>query len=667
MLNRFSSVACGRLLLAHCLWVIFVAGSPQETAADEAEKKLATWKSMYEEKIHAIIESRCLECHSGADPDGEFDLGQFVDGQSAAAKMDLWDRVAKRIRLNEMPPEGSPQLSDPQKSDFYRWIDLRPAEDLCNQLATDETQAWYRGHVMSRRLTRTEYANAVRDLVGLDLPAGVKLPSDGGGGEGFDTTGDALFTSAIHVESYLAAADQLIEAAVPDTAPETADSQIARARQQILVAVPSESLSERQAAGEVIRQFARRAWRRPPLDSEIERLLTLFDNGKTAGAEFVAAVRQPLKAIMVSPHFLFVVESEPEEGGVQRLTPHQLAMRLSLFIWSSIPDGPLLAAADSGEIYTPGGLRKQIRRMLADPRARALGENFGLQWLGLSNLSTTAIPDAELFPEFNPALAADMREEAIRLVAGIFTNDRPLLELIDADYVHVNGTLGAHYQLDVSPDAPWQQVSLSDRQRGGVMTLGAVLTASSYPRRTSPVLRGRWILEEILGSRVPPPPPGIPSLEEVSTEGGKLSLRERLEVHRAKPECASCHNRMDPLGFGLENFDAIGRWRTEDDGFPVDAAGKLPSGESFRGPEELKQVLLKRQGEFKRHFIRKLLGFALGRSLNKFDDCVIDDCMKALAANETKSAVLIETIAASYPFQHRYFKAVAADATKKPE
>ncbi|WP_164100442.1 DUF1592 domain-containing protein [Candidatus Laterigemmans baculatus] len=644
MLTRLSPAVCCRLLLSPFLLVLlFVAAAFSAAAAEEAEQKLAAWKAMYQDKIHPIIESRCLECHRGEEAEGEFDLAPFVDGDSAAAQMDLWDRVAKRIRLNEMPPEGSPQLTDPQKSDFYRWIDSRPEQDLCNQLATDETQAWYRGHVMSRRLTRTEYTNAIRDLLSLELPAGVELPSDGGGGEGFDTTGDALFTSAIHVESYLAAADRLIEQAALD------------------IATPSESLSEREAASQTLRQFARRAWRRPPQDAEIERLLVLFETERAAGANFVAAVRQPLKAILVSPHFLFVVESEPEEGGVQRLTPHQLAMRLSLFIWSSIPDEALLAAANSEEIYTPEGLRKQVRRMLADPRARALGENFGLQWLGLSNLATTATPDSELYPEFSSQLASDMREEAVRLVAGVFREDRPLLELIDADYVHANGTLAKHYQLDVPADAPWQRVALESRRRGGVITLGAVLTASSYPRRTSPVLRGRWILEEVLGSRVPPPPPGVPALEEAHEEGKKLSLRERLEVHRANPECASCHNRMDPLGFGLENFDAIGRWRTEDDGFPIDAAGKLPSGEAFSGPEELKQVLLRRQDEFQRHFIRKLLGFALGRGLNKFDDCVITDSLEALEANEMRAAVLIETIAASYPFQHRYFKAAAAD------
>lgn len=186
--------------------------------------------------------------------------------------------------------------------------------------------------------------------------------------------------------------------------------------------------------------------------------------------------------------------------------------------------------------------------------------------------------------------------------------------------------------------------------------MASVLTSASYPRRTSPVLRGRWILEEVLGSRVPPPPPNVPALEESHEEGKNLTLREQLEVHRQKAECASCHNRMDPLGFGLENFDGIGRWRESDNGQPIDAAGKLPSGDQFSGPEELKSVILKRSGEFQKHFVRKLIGFAYGRQLNKFDNCVVDHCLKKLKENDLRSAVLIEEIALSYPFQHRFFK-----------
>ena len=230
------------------------------------------------------------------------------------------------------------------------------------------------------------------------------------------------------------------------------------------------------------------------------------------------------------------------------------------------------------------------------------------------------------------------------------------MDLMDADYVYVNGRLATHYGFDLPADAPWQRLKTDDRKRGGVITLGAVLMNTSYPRRTSPVLRGRWILEEVLGGKVPPPPPGVPALEAAEASAA-ATLRERLEIHRRDPTCASCHNRMDPLGFGLENFDALVRWRTEDQGQPIDANGKLPSGEVFEGPEALKQTLQKRSGEFKKHVSKKMLGFALGRELNQFDQCVIDDCLEALDSQDQRAAAIVETIVTSYPFQHRFFKA----------
>lgn len=628
--------------------------------ADEQAERMTRWGQEYEAKVLPIIQSRCVECHSGDKPDGEFDLGKFKDGKSAIDAGDIWDRVARRVRQNEMPPPGSPGLNDPQKGAFHRWVDSRPNQNLCNQLATDETQSWYRGHVMSRRLTRTEYRNAMRDLTGVELQASELPPSDGAGGEGFDTVGDSLFTSPIHLESYLAAADRAVEAALPDIA---ADSNHAAPPASLALLLsrptslaPDSKLSDREAAEETVRSFARRAWRRPIKPEETARLLELYDSARERNLPFMAAVREPLKAVLISPHFLFVVESATEEGGVQRITPYQLATRLALFIWSLVPDDTLLARADSGELFDDALLRAEVRRMLQDRRSRALGENFGMQWLGLQNFGSGARPDAEVFPEFNDALAADMRDEPIELIASVFRDDAPLLDLLDAKYTFVNGRLASYYGYELPAEAAWQRVDLADRRRGGVVTMASVLTTTSYPRRTSPVLRGRWILEEVLGSKVPTPPPNVPSLEEQPTSEKVLTLRERLEVHRQKPECASCHNRMDPLGFGLENFDAIGRWRMEDNGQPVDAAGKLPSGESFSGPEELKQVLLRRSGEFQRHFVRKLLGFALGRELNKFDNCVVDECLKKLQSNEGRAAVLIEEIALSYPFQHRYFK-----------
>lgn len=626
------------------------------TAAEDLTPGLKKWGEKYTKEIRPIVESRCLECHSGEDADGEFDLSKYLEGTAAAGAGDVWDRVARRIRQNEMPPEGSPGLNDQQKAAFHQWLDSRPEQDLCRQIASDETQAWYRGHVMSRRLTRTEYRNAVRDLVGIELEESELPPSDGAGGEGFDTVGDSLFTSPIHLEAYLMAADRVIEAAIPDSTGGLSSEAITR-RKQLLPVVPDSQLDERTAAQRNLEAFARRAWRRPVQAEELERLLVLFDGAKSRKASFIAALRQPMKVVLMSPHFLFVVESEPEEGGVQRITPHQLATRVALLIWSSIPDEHLLHLADTGKLYDEETMRSEVRRMLADPRAEALGENFGLQWLNLREFGNGPKPDASVFPEFNETLTKAMREEAVRTVANVFRNDAPLTDLVDADYLFANAELARYYGVVFPEGDDWQQVKLDNRKRGGVLTMASVLTSTSYPRRTSPVLRGRWILEEVLGSRVPPPPPNVPALQEDHENETATTLRERLEIHRKNPECASCHNRMDPLGFGLENFDGIGRWRDMENGQVIDSGGKLPSGDTFSGPEELKNVLLKRSGEFQKHFVRKLLGFALGRQLNKFDNCVVDDCMKRLKENETRAAVLIEEIALSYPFQHRYFKA----------
>jgi len=632
------------------------------TSGNEAEE-IKKWEQTFESDILPIVRDKCVECHQGKDADGGFDASKFDSGTQVSKKMDAWEEVGKRVRLKEMPPEGSPQLSDEQKGKFHRWLDARPKQDLCSQLANEETQAWYRGFVMSRRLTRTEYLNAMRDVIGMPVDPRLEIPSDGSGGEGFDTNGDTLYTSPIHIEQYLSIASQMIDAALPSQTTSDDDElseKLRSIREQILVASPGAQLTEREAAKTVINAYARKAWRRPVAEAETGRLLTLFDYAKNQDADFITAIREPLKAILVSPNFLFVVESESMEGGVQRLTPHQLATRLALFVWSSVPDEELLAMADINQLDTAPQVLSQVRRMLADGRARALGENFGMQWLGLTNFLSSVRPDRDVFPEYNEELAKDLREEAIQFVSNVFREDQSLLDLIDSKYIYVNGNLAQHYGLELPQDAPWQRLQTENARRGGVITLGAALMTSSYPRRTSPVLRGRWVLEEVLGGRVPPPPPNVPALQESANEK-VTTLRERLEIHRKNPDCAACHHRMDPLGFGLENFDGLGRWRETDHELAIDSSGQLPSGETFRGPEELKQILLRRSGEFERHLVKKMLGFALGRELNKFDDCVINDCLDRLNAEGHRASVVIETIALSFPFQHRYFKA----ATKK--
>ena len=633
---------------------------------DEQEAKTARWKKDYETRVLPIIRERCQQCHSAEKAEGELDLTKFATGDQAFEANDAWERVARRIRLNEMPPQGSPGLNDRQKGIFQKWVDTRPNQDLCSQLASEETQSWYRGYVMSRRLTQLEYRNAIHDLLGQSLPVGEEPPTDGAGGEGFDTVGDSLFTSTLHIEAYLLLADQLVDRAMPLDFPDRL-SGVSEIVLPGLLSVPQWRLlssggveaagsAEVQAAvRQLVTGFSHRAWRRPPTDAEVDRLLQLYAAALPQLGNVLAAVRQPLKAVLVSPHFLFVVETEPDETGVLPLTPHQLATRLALFLWSSIPDEELLRAADTGLLADDQHYRQQIVRMLSDRRAVALGENFGLQWLGLRNFASVQ-PDAEIYPQYSRELAADLQEEAVQFVAGVFRDNRPLTDLLSADYVFVNGRLAQHYGLSVPVQSDWQRVAVNDGRRGGAATLGAVLTAASYPRRTSPVLRGRWILDELLGTPVPPPPPGVPPLDQSVAEAGSQTLRQRLELHRQKPECASCHDRMDPLGFGLENFDGIGRWRETDSGQPIDSAGRLPAGEQFSGPAELKTVLLGRQGDFLNHFSRKMLGFALGRELNKFDACVVETSVRKLQENGYQSRILIEEIACSYPFRNRYYK-----------
>ncbi|HTU25954.1 MAG TPA: DUF1588 domain-containing protein, partial [Pirellulales bacterium] len=305
----------------------------------------------------------------------------------------------------------------------------------------------------------------------------------------------------------------------------------------------------------------------------------------------------------------------------------------------------------------------QTARLLKDPKSRGLAHNFSRQWLGLDALGTTIKPDAERFPEFDLELTVAMQDEADMVFDYVLREDRSLLELVDADYTFVNQQLARHYGINGVSGGDMRRVELADHNRGGVLTLGSVLTITSYPLRTSPVLRGRWVMEQLLGGKIPPPPPNVPQLSRDEAPPGQ-TLRQQIEQHRSDAACAACHVRMDPLGFGLENFGPTGRWRSNypemtdtglnPDGPPVDASGALPSGEKFAGPAELKALILARKDEFLRHFVRKMFGYALGRELNKADDCAIADTLKALADGGYRSSVLVGQVIGSYPFQHRY-------------
>lgn len=618
-------------------------------APNEGEAKAFT------EAIVPLLETYCYRCHGSDRQKGGLNLASFSQFDVVLEEASLWARVLGRIQATEMPPSESKQMAYGERQRLMKWLRDLPEPELdCTELASDRTQSFYSGYVMSRRLTRHEYNNSVRDLFGLEVRLGDALPSDGAGGEGFDTNGSTLFVSPLAVEAYFSAADHVLARVLTEDSPETGAA-VERARARLLRSVPSESVPARVAAREVVSAFAHRAYRRSVTEEEIETLLSMFDRGWSRGDGFEASLRLALKVVLVSPHFLFLAEPEPEQGGVHPLNAFSLASRLSYFLWASTPDDLLLRLAASEQLLEPLVYRQQIRRMLADPRAAALGERFALQWLELEGLGSEQGPDVERFPEYDDVLAEAMREEVVHVFNYIISEDRSLLELIESDYTFVNERLAQLYGIEDVRGPQLKRVTLTDRNRGGVLGMAAVHVATSYPLRTSPVLRGKWVLEVLLGDSVPPPPPDVPALAVSNDKVTAASLREQLKKHRADSECSACHDRMDPLGLGLENFDVLGRWRSHDGGQRVDASGTLPSGESFRGPVELKALLLKRKDQIIRHLVRKMTGYAFGRALNKFDECTIIETMKALQADEYRASILIEAIATSFPFRHRYY------------
>jgi hypothetical protein len=390
--------------------------------------------------------------------------------------------------------------------------------------------------------------------------------------------------------------------------------------------------------------------------AKLDRLMALFDLADKQGETFNEAVREALEGVLISPYFLYRIEHEQPDGpagGVVALNDWELASRMSYFLWASMPDDELLDLAKEGKLHDPLILDKQTRRMLQSPKSHALVETFAEQWLQLRSLNGHE-PDPTEFPDFDKPLRKAMYDEATMFFEGVMREDRSIIEFLDSDYTFLNERLAKHYGIADVTGPNMRKVKLADRNRGGVLSMASILTVTSGPTRTSPVRRGQWILEQILGDPAPPPPPGVKRLPTPGKDAdASLSLRKLMEQHRADPACSSCHQRMDPLGFGFENYDAIGRWRERDGAAMIDATGTMPGGKPFRGPAELKAMLVANKEAFARTFSEKLLTFALGRSLQDSDDDAIEQLGKALEHDQYRFSTLVTRIIASFPFLNR--------------
>ena len=399
----------------------------------------------------------------------------------------------------------------------------------------------------------------------------------------------------------------------------------------------------------IITQLARRVYRRPVTKDEVASLTRFYKLAREQGQDAEHGIQLVLQALLVSPQFLFRIELEPVDGAIHRISDVDLASRLSYFLWSSMPDERLLSVAESGKLHLPETLDAEVSRMLVDPKSSALAENFAGQWLEIRNLEV-AHPDPDTFPDWSPELREAFRIETTLFFDHVLRENQPLSDFLDARYTFANELLAGHYGIPGVTGDDFRMVDLAGDQRGGILSHGSVLTVTSYPTRTSVVLRGKYVLENILGTPPPPPPPDVPPLDE-ATVGASASLRQQMEAHRASPICASCHSKMDILGFGLENYNAIGSWRMADGDFPIDASGTLPNGKSFSTPAELRRLLLDNLPEFAHALSQKMLTYALGRGLQASDRTTVSEIDRKVMESGYRFQTLIREVVRSMPFQ----------------
>ena len=435
-------------------------------------------------------------------------------------------------------------------------------------------------------------------------------------------------------------------------------------RDKIFACRPSGAQDEEFCAKKILSTLARRAYRRPVTDTDVEDLLSLYRAGSSRGLE--AGIDMALQGMLVSPEFLFRIERDPPNltpATAYRISDLELASRLSFFLWSSLPDEQLLNLAEQGMLKDREVLEQQVRRMLQDSRSKALVENFAGQWLNLRSLRSVE-PNTDIFPDFDENLREAFQTETELFFESMLREDRSVLDLLNANYTFVNERLARHYEIPNIYGSRYRRVTLIDEARMGLLGKGSILLVTSHPNRTSPVLRGKWVLENILGAPPPSPPPNVPDLQETK-DTERLTMRQRMEQHRANPVCASCHARMDPLGFALENFDAIGKWRAIEtfqswNGYdtlitrnPIDASGLLPNGTKFQGPAELRKILLSHPEQFVTTVTEKLLTYALGRGVEYYDQPAVREIMREAVRNDYRWSALILGIVESEPFQMR--------------
>ena len=646
--GTFRSAVMAMILCGFVLSLALPCQAEPAGDVDFAALQAETQKT-FREQVTPFLNTYCTNCHGAKKMKGGINFAPALKNPGGASFIKQWKLSLANVRAHDMPPDDvDKQPTDAERRMFVDWV------STIKFLSRKDP-----GPFVIRRLTKVEYGNTLRDLFGVDPAVARELP-DEVSGEGYLNT-----LSPLQSEQYLGIANDVLNRILaPAGAPPTA------MQKRLLGESPAPGADLRAAAKNVARSLARKAYRRPASEAELDVLLGVFDLARANKLAYPAALRLMFKAVLVSPQFLFITPAKEAESGqaIVPLDDYQLASRLSYLLWATMPDAELSALADSGKLHEPAVLKAQVKRLLADSRSRALFDGFGAQWLGLGDLKGKTFDTAK-FPQMTKEMRSAMVDEARLFFDSIVRENWSIVSFVDSDYTFLNGTLATLYGLEKSVTGPqMRKVTLKDANRGGILGMPGILAVTSFPNRTSAVKRGVWVLEQVLGEHVPPAPPNVPPLEKQDQKAvASLTLRQRTELHRTNAVCANCHKILDPIGFGLENFDAIGRWRDKDDsGGAIDAAGELPGGKHFASPKELKAIIAARAGELARNLTEKLLAYALCRQLEGYDEIVVDHLMETIAKDGYRMQTLIAEIVTSYPFvNHRIQEPVASTAKGK--
>lgn len=603
------------LALLFILCLPLQAGEDGELAARQSAAQKA-----FKQDVEKFVAKYCVECHADR-PKAGLNLRVAVKKPGDPAFTRKWMECIANVQAHDMPPDDADQPTDDERQRF-----LDALAQIKYLSAPDP------GVFVIRRLTKAEYGNTLHDLLGVDAAIVRELP-DEVPGEGYLNS-----LSPMQTEQYLGIANAALRQMPTET-------------QKRLFGGKDTSTRE------IARRFSRMAYRRPPTEAEIDVLMKVFDLGVANKIGRNEALRFMLKAVLVSPQFLFITPSQEAPSG-QKIVPlddHQIASRLSYLLWATMPDAELSKLADEGKLHEPAVLKAQTKRLLADKRSRALFDGFGAQWLGLDTLATKTF-DMQKYPQMTAQMRGAMYEEARMLFESIVRENRSIVTFVSADYTFLNRTLALIYGFEKNiAGEVMERVSLTDANRGGILGMPGVLAATSFATRTSAVKRGVWVLEQLLGQRVPPAPANVPALEKQDQKQvANLTLRQRTELHRTNVVCANCHKILDPIGFGLENFDAIGRWRDRDEsGGRIDAVGELPGGKQFSSPKELKALISSRRTDLARNLTEKLLAYALCRQLDGYDHIIVDQMLQTIMKDDCRMQTTICEIVGSYPFLNR--------------